>query len=297
VADSARPVSLASLAGVARLHIVAIAALGTYTFAWLILGERPWLLALAAASDWFIVNLTNRVVDLHEDRVNAISGTSFVEKHRRALVALAFGSMAGTLVVGHVLVPEITSVRVAFHALGLAYNYPLLPGGRRIKQLYFFKNAASATGFLLTLFGFPVAVLIWEGHRPVLGISWSTVLVSALFFFAFELSYEVIYDLRDVPGDRAAGVATYPVVHGQAGAVRIIDALLAASIAILVIGFASGVLPWRIFVMIFAPVFQLIYYKRALRRGISSGDCILLTWIGAALLLAYNLWIEAGLPA
>jgi hypothetical protein len=48
--------------------------------------------------------------------------------------------------------------------------------------------------------------------------------------------------------------------------------------------------------MISAPAFQLFYYKRALRRGISSRDCILLTWIGAAMLLAYNLWIEAGLP-
>ena len=32
----------------------------------------------------------------------------------------------------------------------------------------------------------------------------------------FELSYEVLYDLRDVDGDRAAGVRTYPVVHGLA---------------------------------------------------------------------------------
>jgi hypothetical protein len=45
----------------------------------------------------------------------------------------------------------VTGLRVAYHSLGLAYNWPLLPGGRRIKQLYFFKNSASAAGFLIKL--------------------------------------------------------------------------------------------------------------------------------------------------
>jgi hypothetical protein len=45
-----------------------------------------------------------------------------------------------------------------------------------------------------------------------------------------------------------------------------------------------------------APLIQFAYYKRAVRRGITSGDCIRLTWIGAALLVAYHVWIVARLP-
>jgi 4-hydroxybenzoate polyprenyltransferase len=286
---------IATLASVSRLHIVAIAALGTYTFGWLFTGENPWLLSGLTAADWFVVNLTNRVVDLKEDRLNAISGTSFVERHRRAMIAVAFMVLALSLALGHAFAPEVTPLRVAFHTLGLAYNYPLLPGGRRIKELYFFKNTASATGFMLTVFGFPLAYMSESTAVP--GISMATVAFAAIFFFLFELSYEVIYDLRDAPGDARANVRSYPVVHGERGAVRIIDALIFGSMAALIIGYATGALPWRIFIMIAAPAIQLVYYKRALKRGITSRDCIRLTWIGAGLLFTYHLWIAAGLPS
>lgn len=281
---------IATFASVSRLHIVAIAALGTFTFGWLFTGEHLWLVSGLTAADWFVVNLTNRVVDLKEDRLNAISGVGFVERHRRALVATAFLVLALSLALGHLFVPALLPLRVAFHALGLAYNYPLLPGGRRIKELYFFKNTASATGFMLTVFGFPLV------SKSTAVLPTSAILFSAIFFFLFELSYEVIYDLRDAPGDAKANVRSYPVVHGFDGAVRIIDGLIFGSMAALIIGYAVGSLPWRIFIMICAPLIQLAYYKRALKRGITSRDCILLTWLGAALLFTYHLWIAAGLP-
>ena len=45
-----------------------------------------------------------------------------------------------------------------------------------------------------------------------------------------------------------------------------------------------------------APGLNLVVYKRAMRRGITSADCVNLTWVGAALLVCYHLWIVAGLP-
>jgi 4-hydroxybenzoate polyprenyltransferase len=289
------PSRAAVAASVGRLHIVTIAALGTFTFGWLFTGRYPWLLAAASAFDWFLVNLLNRVVDLAEDQQNAITGTDFVRAHRRAILAAGFSSLAASLVLVHLVAPEITLLRLGYHALGLAYNWRLLPGGRRIKQLYFWKNTASATGFMLTVFGYPLAFARHHGglspavHAP-------TILFAGLFFFTFELSYEVIYDLRDAPGDAREGVRTYPVVHGERGAVRIIDGLLAASMASLAVGYAAGAVPWRLFIMIAAPAIQIVLYKLALRRGITSGDCVRLTWCGAGLLFVYHLWILAGLP-
>jgi 4-hydroxybenzoate polyprenyltransferase len=279
-----------TFASIGRLHIVAIAALGTLTFGWLFTGERPWLLAGVCALDWFLVNLLNRVVDLKEDAANQITGVDFVQRHRRAIVWLGFALLGASLVVVALVVPRITPLRLAYHLLGFAYNWPLLPGGRRIKQLYFWKNTASATGFMLTVFGYPLAAL---GHprMPAIGIA-----AVAAFFFLFELSYEVIYDLRDAPGDAAAGVRTYPVVHGARGAALIADLLIVAAMLALAAGHASGVVPWRGFVMIAAPLLQLVIYKRAFRRGITSADCITITWIGAALLGGYHVWVVAGLP-
>jgi 4-hydroxybenzoate polyprenyltransferase len=290
---AAGPVRL--FASISRLHIVAIAALGTLTFGWLFTGAHPWLLAAICAVDWFVVNLLNRVVDIPEDEANGITGTGFVSRHRRALTVLGFGVLFASFAATHWLVPAITPLRAGYHALGLAYNWRLLPGRRRIKQLYFWKNTASALGFMLTVFGYPLAAA-HAGGGLAPGVTLSTILVSALFFFTFELSYEVIYDLRDAEGDARSGVRTYPVVHGPRGAVRIIDALLLVSALTLAIGYATGAIPWRIAVMIAAPGLQTLLYKRALRRGITSGDCIAITWIGAALLATYHLWIAAGLP-
>jgi len=275
---------------------VAIAAMGTFTFGWLFTGSYPWGLSLICALDWFIVNLLNRVVDLEEDRVNAITGTDFVSRNRGALQVLGFGALVGSLVAVHTIWPELTPYRLAYHALGLTYNWPLLPGKRRIKQLYFFKNTASAMGFVLTVFCYPLAVSGWALAGGTGDVTLATTVTVGLFFVLFELSYEVIYDLRDEEGDRAAGVRTFAVVHGQAGATRIIDALIAASVVVISVGYFAGWVPWRFFVMLVAPLVNLAYYKRALRRGITSADCIRLTWLGAGLLVAYHLWVVAGLP-
>ncbi len=278
------------LYSVGRLHIVAIASLGTFTFGWLLTGRYLFGLAALSALDWFLVNLLNRVVDLKEDAANGITGTDWVARHRRPILFGGFFVLIVSLVATQLTIPSLTAPRLAYHALGFAYNWPLLPGGRRIKQLYFWKNTASATGFLLTVFGYPLAA----GGATLMPPAAIAVMVA--FFFLFELSYEVIYDLRDAPGDEAAGVRTYPVVHGQRGAVRIIDGLCAASMAALAAGYAAHLLPWRVFIMVAAPAIQLWMYKRALRRGISSRDCIAITWTGVALLGAYHVWVVTGLP-
>jgi len=290
--------SLRLLASVSRLHIVAIATLGTFTFGWLFTGDYPWLLAGVCALDWFIVNLLNRVVDLEEDKVNRITGVAFVDRNRRAIVVAGFALLVASLVLVALIHPELTLLRVAYHSLGLAYNWPILPGRRRIKQLYFFKNTASAAGFVITVFLYPLSLAGWGADPAQLapGIGAATIWVTVAYFVLFELSYEVIYDLRDEEGDRAANVLTYPVVHGAKGAMRIIDGLIFVSAAILAAGYATGVVPWRIFVMIVAPFLNLAFYKRAVKRGITSADCVTLTWVGAALLLCYHLWVVAGLP-
>jgi 4-hydroxybenzoate polyprenyltransferase len=281
-----------TVVAIGRLHIVAIGALGALTFGWVFFGERMPLVAFVAALDWFLVNLLNRVVDIPEDRANAIVGTDFVARHQRAILVSGVGLLASSLVLVHFIAPPLAPFRLAFHALGFAYNWPLLPGRRRIKQLYFWKNAASAIGFLLTVFAYPIAIGLASG--TALRISVLGIVLTAAFFTLFELSYEVLYDLRDADGDRIANVATYPVVHGEATSKKIVDGLVMASCLIAIGGYVAGAVPWRVVVMIAAPLVQLAYYK--LRVKVSANDCIRLTWIGTGMLAAYNGWITLGLP-
>jgi len=287
----------ADLAAITRLHIVAIAAGGTFTFGVLFTGRSPWWVAAIAGFDWFCVNLLNRVVDLPEDRANAIRGTDLVSRHRRALVGLGFGALGASFLLVPQVEPAIWPLRLGFHALGLAYNWPILPGARRVKQLYFFKNTASSVGFMLTVFCYPLASALTAGLTLAPGVTASTVAVAGLFFFPFAPSYEVIYDLRDAPGDRLAGVRSYPAVHGERVAVRIADGLIVLSISMICGGYLLGFAPWRLFIMVAAPLVQLVLLHRALGRGpITTGFCVGLTWLGAALLVTYHLWIALDLP-
>ncbi len=293
--SSPRQGVIATAVSVGRLHIVAIAALGCFTFGWLFTGHYPWVVTATCALDWFLVNLINRVVDLKEDAANGITGTDFVARHRRGILYVAFLLLGFSLVVLVPIAPWLLPFRLAFHLLGMAYNWPLgaLFGGRRIKQLYFWKNCASATGFLLTVFCYPLA---WARAQLWYGIGWSTVLATALYFFLFELSYEIIYDLRDAPGDARAQVRTYPVVHGERVAAHIIDGLCLAALGVLAVAWAAHVVPWRIAILGVGPLLQIFIYKRFVKRGITSRDCINLTWLGVALLVAYHGWVLAGLP-
>jgi len=280
---------------VSRIHIIAIAAMGTLTFGWLFTGHHVWTLPLIAAVDWFLVNLVNRVVDLPEDRTNRITGTDWVGRHQRILMAVAVFVLVASFVIVQFLEPDVWPLRVCYHLLGIAYNYALLPLGRgrriRLKEVYLVKNAASALGFVITVFGYPL-VAMYDRVQ----VSCEYVLTMLVFFFFSELSYEVVYDLRDVPGDREAGVPTFPVVHGIEVTRSIVYGLLAAAALALIAGYAADYIDWAGFIMIAGLGVQLAAYKRFDSHGVNAKDCIVLTLIGVALLVFYNIWIVSGLP-
>ena len=287
------------LASALRLHIVAIAVCATVTFGYLFMGAYPVGLALLCGLDWCIVNLLNRATDVDEDRLNGIAATEFVASHARALVAGCLIALVASLAWGfRALPPSLALVRVVFHALGLGYSFRLVPtpkGMRRFKDLYLLKNSMSAVMFVLSV-----------GLYPLLGVHDARVMslpgvVAVLgFFFLFEHTFEVLYDLRDVDGDRAVGVPTYPVVHGPATSAAIVYALCAASVAVLVVARLAHAVGSRELLMAAAPLAQAAFLSRRGPDGITRADCIKVTYGGAGLLLFFllgtSLWQRAGLP-
>ncbi len=151
---------------------------------------------------------------------------------------------------------------------------------------------------LLTVFVYPL--LVTSGVVCLPGGFWA-VGILVLFFIPFELTYEILYDLRDLDGDRAAGIPTYPVVHGPAQAHKIMVGLLAGSAAALVSGLALGWLGLREGLMLFALVVQVGLIRPSLQRGLTSADCIRITHVGTALLVFYlignQVWLAFGMPS
>ena len=283
---------------IVRFPITLIAMTSTVVFGWLTTGRYLWPLALTVGADWFVINLMNRVTDVAEDLRNHIPGTERVAQRQRALTLLCLGLLIA-LVAGTALVwPALTPYRIAVQVIGLAYNYRLVPtprGRRRLKEIYLLKNLGSSGIFALTSFAYPIAA------TGVCLLSWSAIAVLVAFFMLFEMTFEILYDVRDHEGDRVEGIPTFPVVHGIAGACRIIDALLVASALILVAGLVAGSIGVREALMVVAPAVQLGFYRPRVARGLTTHDCIVLTHLGsvqlACFLIGTALWLHAGLPA
>ncbi len=282
---------------IVRYHIVLIAMAACLSFGWLMTGKLRPEIALVAGLDWFLINLLNRVTDLAEDQRNGIQGTDRVARLARAVtigsVVLLVASFAT-----HFAWPGLTPFRVVVQLIGLGYNYKIVPtpgGLSRFKEMYFFKNFGSAVLFVLTGFVYPLV----SGDSRTMSVAGILCLVA--FFVPFELTYEILYDLRDLEGDRAEGVPTYPVVHGAHRSRQIVDALLGASALVLAFAVGSGALGLREGLMLAAPPLQLVLYRPRYRRGLTSADCIFLTHVGTGLLTFYLLgtaiWVRAGLPA
>jgi len=293
--SSSRTNFIRDLASLSRFHIVLIATFGSLVFGWLITGDFRPFLALVVALDWFLVNIVNRVVDRTEDFENEIRATDLAQRNRSLILLLAVALYILSFSIHLFWRPELFWLRLVSHFLGLAYNFRLIPigGGRRVrlKELYFFKNAASCGGFLLTLFAYPLAAYPLQE-----GIGLLYVALLAAYFAPLELSFEIIYDLRDVPGDRAAGIDSYPVVHGERWAGRLIILLNAASIYVILGAAAFGLFHWKEIILAVAPALQLWLFLRGQRRGFSPADCVRITWTFAAMNLGYCLWVLTGFP-
>ncbi|MGD0530482.1 MAG: UbiA family prenyltransferase, partial [Polyangiaceae bacterium] len=262
-------------------------------------GAYPVSLALTCGFDWCIVNLLNRATDVDEDRLNDIAATELVARHRRLVVGLSLGALVASLVVGAFLFPfPVTALRVVFHVLGLGYSFRIVPtrrGLRRFKDLYVLKNSMSAVMFVLSVVGYPLMGLPGPLAMPTPGI-----VAVVAFFFVFEHSFEVIYDLRDLPGDRAVGVPTYPVVHGLRQSASLVYALCAVAASILLAARAFHLVTTRELLMVAAPAAQVVFLRHRTPERVSRADCIAITYGGAALLGIFLIgtacWSRAGLP-
>jgi 4-hydroxybenzoate polyprenyltransferase len=279
------------LLGASRLHIVIIAYLGTLTYAWLFSGRQLWGVALAAALDWLLLDLANKISDLPEDLINNPLEASWVRDHRRALLVIVVVVFVLSLIPSAVLRPALLLPRLVFQLGGVAYNFRVLPGGRRLKQIYAMKNASAAALFLITLVAYPLCAL---GTAP--GPRWPYVAALSLFFFFFEMSFEVISAFKDLAGDRQQGVPTYPAVHGEARGRMIFDGFVLGAACVLLGAHALRLVGFKELIMLLGPGLQAALFEVFARRGYRGADTVWITHLGSAQLVVYNLWVLLRLP-
>ena len=220
-------------------------------------------LAVACICQW------NRLTDVKEDALNCPDDLKDAQTKSGAIKVFCYAG--GTLAILLALFTEPSwklAGLVAFGAaVGYFYNTPLLPSWPhlRLKNLFIIKNLSSGAGWSLGLLVFPML----RAHTQPDGLF----LTAFFYMFAMVMTYEIMWDMRDVEGDTRAGIRTLPVVLGINNT-RIYTAILQFfCLGIIISGLANGRLTsiWSFYLLpsimlltfiLFFP--RLIRYKRNL---------------------------------
>lgn len=175
-------------------------------------------MALAMALSVLSVYLLNRTTDWAEDRIaqptEAVSPTV-----HRPVAGIAF--LMAAVAVGLTLTlrgPYL--IHILFLLLGYLYSLPLPPRAWRLKQITGLKNLYPV---LVGWIGFFYAMI---SRSPWFIGDSSALLRSLVYTGLLVLCYELLWDIRDVAGDGAAGIRTIPVVLGVLSTKMIIGLIL-----------------------------------------------------------------------
>ena len=197
---------------------------------------HPVLLSSAFLVTFSIYTL-NLATDRHEDALNFPERARYFVSEPRLLLAIAAACYLAALAMGGTV--ALGTLPVLCIPLGVGLLYSLRIGGTRLKDRFIGKNATVSLSWALEAALLPA---VFAFRAPAVLLMFSLIFVKGLI-------NTMLFDLRDVQGDRSAGVRTVPVVLGVAHTRRLLLAL------------NTSLLVWLFFALqqpsfrLFAPVF------------------------------------------
>lgn len=203
----------------------------------------PLALFVVFAATLFVYT-ADRVTDADADAANLPSRAAFARRHGRSLLAVSATLYATA--VGFAAVRGVPCVEF----LALPVAAVVVYSGFRAKRVFLAKNLLVGAAWAAV----PLGV---GAHARRLGDP--HVWLIAAWVGAAVTVAAVVFDVKDVPGDRAAGIDTIPVRYGPAVARRIAagaNATLALAVVALV---ATGVAPERFLALLALHVYVAAY--------------------------------------
>jgi 4-hydroxybenzoate polyprenyltransferase len=164
---------------------------------------------------------------------------------------------------------------------GMTFELPI--GGRRrrfrMKNVPVLKNAWAALFWSVVLLTSPFVYLGMPFDRRL------ALAIPIAFLLAFWV--ELMWDVRDMAGDRDAGVRTLPVVLGEQAARRLLHAINATTATLAVIGLIAGILPPQHWVLAVHAAGVAVFIEWYLRqRDRQLGSHLYLLYAGACIAAA-----------
>ncbi|MCQ8903574.1 MAG: UbiA family prenyltransferase [Methanothrix sp.] len=171
-----------------------------------LLGIEPSMtICLAVFLVSFSVYTLDKLVDLDRDVSNMPARKQFLYSRRKIFMGLALSAyITAALIMVYVRPQALPLVFVPVIANAF-YGMRLLPWLPRLKDIPVMKNVVVGSAWAV------VTVLI-----PVLDGGYSSPWILVLYFIFIKTFIDtVLYDIRDLAGDRLSGVRTMPVILGE----------------------------------------------------------------------------------
>jgi 4-hydroxybenzoate polyprenyltransferase len=154
----------------------------------------------------FSVYSLDKIADLDKDVINMPQRKSFLYERKRLVLSSSLAAYALAVLLTLLSTPLALPVVLIPIIANAFYGTKLLPGIPRLKDIPVMKNVVVATTWALITTLMPA---LSSGHLGVLNIA-----VVGYFMFVKTFVDTVLYDMRDIEGDRQNGVRTVPVMLG-----------------------------------------------------------------------------------
>lgn len=208
----------------------------------------------------------NKLTDLHEDLINAPERASFVKRNQTAITLGVVGTYAIALFCAYLC--NLYEVGVVLLPLCADVLYSVRLFDFRLKDVLVMKNIVIAGTFACMAVLMPLASHL-NGYS--LEIPPSSLRVAALlaYFIFFKIFINtVVFDVRDIDGDRLAGIVTIPVSLGRAKTKRVLLALNATFVPWLLFAGLEGFFLKSVLVLGASVVYGYWYIVHFCKQGV-----------------------------
>jgi 4-hydroxybenzoate polyprenyltransferase len=176
------------------------------TIIYIILGSTPDIrICIAVFLHVFGIYSLDRLTDSKEDVINMPERGEFIKGHRKIIFATSIASCLLSALIVLSIKPWALPLMLFPIASNVVYGSRISPHLPRLKDIPVMKNLLVAFTWAIGVTG----LTAW-GDADVCEIAF-------IFYFLLAKSFinTVLYDIRDLEGDRRSGVRTIPVLLGQ----------------------------------------------------------------------------------
>jgi 4-hydroxybenzoate polyprenyltransferase len=209
-----------------------------------------------------IYNL-NKLTDIKEDSINLPKRAEFIQENKNFVIYIAIFSYVVALLLAFLCNPFALFLILLPLCTGVLYSIKI--SNFRLKDITGIKNFIIALSCSSTFTFLPLAV----SFRNL-------AIIMLVFYFIFVkiLANSVLFDVRDIEGDRISGVRTIPVVFGKHKTKNLLLILNSTLIPWLAFSYRSGFFHQYLIVLIFAIAYGYWYILHFCKDEIKIGKSL-----------------------